>query len=292
MSETIAFSAGAKVAVRSTEEAAVLERFARLYPQLQTRARLEIERAICGCDYGSTGWATRAEAERVGELLRLKPGQRLLDLGAGSGWPGLYLAQRSGCAVVLADIPVEGMRIAAERAAMDGLSGHATAVACDGALLAFAEGSFDAIEHSDVLCCLEAKASVLAECRRVARRAARMAFTTISIAPSLSAAERQRALEAGPPFMTVSSAYCEMLAATGWRKPHRFDLTAAYGTAVEQWVKAEETSADALMPSAGSPEFAEMIAKHRRTAAAIKDGLLRRELFVTRAASGASHVCS
>jgi hypothetical protein len=84
--------------------------------------------------------------------------------------------------------------------------------------------------------------------------------------------------------MTVSSAYREMLAATGWRKPRRFDLTAAYGIAVEQWLKAEEANADALMRTAEPSEFAEMIAKHRRTAAAIKDGLLQRELFVTRAA--------
>ena len=84
--------------------------------------------------------------------------------------------------------------------------------------------------------------------------------------------------------MTVSSAYCEMLAATGWRKPRRFDLTAAYGIAVEQWLKAEEANPDALMQTAQPSEFAEMIAKHRRTAAAIKDGLLQRELFVTRAA--------
>jgi ubiquinone/menaquinone biosynthesis C-methylase UbiE len=268
---------------RNPEEAAILERFARLYPQLQSPARLEIERAVCGCDYGSTGWATRVEAARVGELLGLKPGQRLLDLGAGSGWPGLYLAQTSGCEVTLVDVPVEGMLIAAHRAAADGLAGKAMAVACDGARLAFGDHSFDAIEHSDVLCCLEAKSAVLAECRRVARPAARMVFSTISIAPALSASQRQRALEAGPPFMTVSSDYPEMLAATGWRKPRRIDLTGAYSAAVEKWCKAEEASTEALMQGAESSEFAEMIAKHRRTAAAIKDGLLQRELFATRA---------
>ncbi len=270
--------------MRSPEEAAMLERFARLYPQLQSPARLEIERAVCGCDYGSTGWATRAEAARVGELLRLKPGQRLLDLGAGSGWPGLYLAQASGCEVTLVDVPLEGLRIAAERAAADGLAGRALAVVCDGAHLAFCDGSFDAIEHSDVLCCLQAKAAVLAGCRRVARPSARMVFSTISIAPSLSSSERQRALEAGPPFMTLSSDYPDMLARTGWRKPRRIDLTAAYGTAVSQWLNAEEASADALMEQEASSDFAEMVAKRRRTVAAIADGLLQRELFATRPA--------
>ena len=35
---------------------------------------------------------------------------RLLDLGAGRGWPGLYLAVRTGCQVVLSDVPLEGLR--------------------------------------------------------------------------------------------------------------------------------------------------------------------------------------
>ena len=69
------------MASRSSEEVAVLERFAHQYGQGPSRARLEIERAVCGCDYGSTGWATREEAERVGKLLQLGAGMRLLDLG-------------------------------------------------------------------------------------------------------------------------------------------------------------------------------------------------------------------
>jgi ubiquinone/menaquinone biosynthesis C-methylase UbiE len=77
------------------------------------------------------------------------------------------------------------MRIAAERAAADGLAGRAWAVASDGAALPFVDASFDAIEHSDVLCCLEAKIAVLAECRRVARDAGRMVFTPYPL-PRLS----------------------------------------------------------------------------------------------------------
>jgi len=38
----------------------------------------------------------------------------------GRGWPGLYFAARSGCRVVLADLPLEGLRVAAGRAAAGG----------------------------------------------------------------------------------------------------------------------------------------------------------------------------
>jgi hypothetical protein len=40
--------------------------------------------------------------------LHLSAADRLLDLGSGRGWPGLYLAARTGCAVVLTDLPLEG----------------------------------------------------------------------------------------------------------------------------------------------------------------------------------------
>ena len=47
--------------------------------------RLEIERRVCGCDYGGTSWTTVDEARQAAGLLRLGPGKRLLDIGAGSG---------------------------------------------------------------------------------------------------------------------------------------------------------------------------------------------------------------
>ena len=91
----------------------------------------------------------------------LCPAAKLLDLGAGSGWPGLYLAQLTGCDVVMVDLPLAALRIARERAAPDGLVQRCTAVAADGAALLFRDPSFDALSHSDVLCCTPDKLGVL-----------------------------------------------------------------------------------------------------------------------------------
>ncbi len=269
---------------RSPEEAAVLARFAQQYRQAQAPVMRDIERNVCGCDYGSTSWTTQDEAERVGGLLELGAGKRLLDLGAGSGWPGLYLARKSGCDVTLADIPAEALAIAARRAAADRLSGAVWVLVSDGAMLPFKNGAFDAIGHSDVLCCLEAKISVLTECRRVIRAAGSMVFSVISIAPSLSRAEHRRAAAAGPPFKAVSSDYPGMLERTGWAMRRHFDLTAAYSAAVRQRLREEEANANALIQILDEAEFAETIARRRRTAGAIEDGLLRRELFAALAA--------
>src|SRR5688572_14513610 len=109
---------------RTPAEQARLDRFAWEYRTSQDEVMLEIERAVCGCAYGGTSWTTRQEAEQVAKLLGLKTGTRFLDIGAGAGWPGLYLARISGCHVTLADVPLEGMRIASARAAAEQLAGE------------------------------------------------------------------------------------------------------------------------------------------------------------------------
>ena len=75
---------------------------------------------------------------------------RAFDLGAGRGWPGLYLAQRSGCRVVATDIPLVALRIALARARAEALP--AWAVASSARALALRAEAFDAVVHADVLC--------------------------------------------------------------------------------------------------------------------------------------------
>jgi ubiquinone/menaquinone biosynthesis C-methylase UbiE len=266
---------------RSAEQQAMFDRLARFYDHAAHPAMVAIERTACGCDYGGTSWTTRSEAARLAALLKLGPGRRFLDIGAGSGWPGLYLARLTGCDVTLADIPVSGLRLASDRAATDRLTGECWTVAADGAALPFDNGAFDAIGHSDVLCCLEAKPSVLRECRRVIRINGRMAFTVISIAPGLSAVEHERAASAGPPFVETGIAYPVMLKRTGWEIVEKIDVTPEYKTTVRTMFGAEQAHADDLGQLWGDAEFSERMTRRRKALEAIESGLLRRELFVT-----------
>ncbi len=112
----------------------------------------EIERRVIGGDWGANGYTTRAQADQLAGGLELSAGDRLLDVGTGRGWPGLYLAARSGCRVVLADLPLEGLRVAAARAAAEGLAARASTLVAAASALPFHAHSFDAIIHTDVLC--------------------------------------------------------------------------------------------------------------------------------------------
>ena len=263
----------------SRKERELRGEFARDYQLGQTQTMLEIESAVCGCKYGGTSWTTRSEAEEIGRLLGLTPGKRLLEVGAGSGWPGLYLAQITGCDLALVDVPHEALRIAAERAVTDQLASRCWIALADGAALPFADSSFDAISHSDVLCCLKAKQSVLNACKRVLGAEGRMAFTVISIAPNLSSADYERAMESGPPFVEAPTAYTDLLEENGWAVEHHADLTSEYAESARRLLRVEEARVEELNDLLGELKVTERLTAHRATLGIIEEGLLRRERF-------------
>jgi 2-polyprenyl-3-methyl-5-hydroxy-6-metoxy-1,4-benzoquinol methylase len=134
------------------EERDTRQRFRDRYGEDRTEVVLGIERAVIGGDWGANGYTTTAQADLLGDAVGLAPGMRLLDLGAGRGWPGLYLAVRRGCDVVLSDVPFEGLRLALARADAERATGQAAAVASSARALPFRPCSFDAVVHTDVLC--------------------------------------------------------------------------------------------------------------------------------------------
>src|SRR5437764_11129173 len=212
--------------------------FSRDYELGRAAVLRELECCVLGCDYGGTSWTTRAEASRIAELLDLCGGDKLLDVGAGSGWPALFLAQTTGCEATLVDLPLTGLRVAVERAVTDGLAQRCRAVVADGAALPFDDGSFDAVSHSDVLCCLCAKLATLQACRRAARAGAKMVFSVIAPPPSLSASELEIAIASRPPFVDVPGGYDLMLRQSGWQPLTTFDITAEFAQTLRQLITA------------------------------------------------------
>ena len=111
-----------------------------------------VEKEALGSDYGATGYTTRDQADELGSLLGLDETSVLLDVGAGCGWPGLYLATRLGCRVLSTDPTEEGPRTAHDRIRRDGLGSRALALVASGGQLPVRPASVDAVTHTDVLC--------------------------------------------------------------------------------------------------------------------------------------------
>ncbi len=132
------------------EQADLFGRLRETYRLGQDPAVLEAERRVLGSDYGGHGYTTVAQARGLMEALGLGAESSLLELGAGAGWPGRFMAKTSGCRVTLADVPSEGLAAARLRATTEGID--AQVVVASGTSLPFPEAWFDAVSHTDVLC--------------------------------------------------------------------------------------------------------------------------------------------
>lgn len=267
----------------SEAEKAQTERYNTAYVQGQLPLMADINCHVCGCDYGATSWTTLREADRIAGILGLCEGKGLLDLGSGAGWPAVYFAKACGCDVVMVDLPRDGLRIAMERAARDGVAGKCRAVVGDAAALPLPDAGFEVIHHADLLCCLLRKREVLAECRRVAKPGARMVFTVISVAPDLSDADHSRAAFLGPEFIEGEAGIADLLDDTGWAVAAVHDLTADFRAATQRKLEIFAQKREALVALQGEPEVARSESMYRARMQVLADRHLLREMYVVRA---------
>lgn len=136
----------------SRDERVARRHFDDRYRIVGNRAAALVEERVIGATWGVNGYTTVAQAAELQDHLSLTPSSRLLDVGTGRGWPGLYIAQRSGCSAVGTDLPLAALKDAKARADRDALDDRCAMVVASGATLPFPQRTFDGIVHSDVLC--------------------------------------------------------------------------------------------------------------------------------------------
>ena len=260
-------------------EAANIERFYDRYRLCCSPARQAIERVVLGADYGSTGYTTRGQADMLAGHLQLQAGDRLADIGAGNGWPGIYLAERTGCTVIGTDLPYGGMASARQRAASDGLDGRAAYAVATGRHQPLQPGAFDAVVHTDVLCCLGPKLAVLRACRRLLKPGGRMAFTTIYVPDDLDVRQHRLGIRAGPWQVSTRRPYPELVAKAGFEDVVEVDVSNDYATTQRAWLEQNEAHADAMRELMSHDDFKLAQQDRRRALDAITAGLVKRSLF-------------
>jgi hypothetical protein len=128
------------------------ERFRARYAVSGAETLLAVEAEALGSDFQANGYTTMGQADELGRVLDLGPGQVLLDVGAGCGWPGVHLAATHGCAVISVDPIAEGVGVARRRGITDGMGERSWAIRANADPLPVRPGSVDAVVHADLLC--------------------------------------------------------------------------------------------------------------------------------------------
>jgi cyclopropane fatty-acyl-phospholipid synthase-like methyltransferase len=127
------------------------QRFEERYAAQASEAALIVEREVIGANVGANGYTTLRQADMLAERLHLSPQSLLLDIGCGRGWPGLYLSEKTGCRVVLSDIPLPALGTALRTSDKRAMSERVSVVRASATDAPFARHVFDAVTHTDAL---------------------------------------------------------------------------------------------------------------------------------------------
>lgn len=121
-----------------------------------------------------------ALTERLGRLIGLRPGMRVLDVAAGQGASAIHLARIFGCTVVGIDLGAANVRHATEAALAAGAGRLVTFRCGDAEQLPVADGGFDAVICECAFCTFPAKTRAAAEFRRVLAPGGRVGLSDLT----------------------------------------------------------------------------------------------------------------
>lgn len=121
-----------------------------------------------------------ALTEQLGTLIGLGPGQRVLDVAAGTGTSAIFLAERFGCEVVGIDYGRDSVALANAAASEAGLASRVRFEQGDAERLPFEANNFDAVICECAFCTFPNKTTAAAEIARVLRPGGRLGLSDLT----------------------------------------------------------------------------------------------------------------
>lgn len=118
--------------------------------------------------------------KRLGTLLDLGPGKRLLDVAAGKGASAILLAQQYGCEVTGVEYSHDLVREATRAAEAANVADRVCFEQGDAERLAFADEQFDAVMCECAFCTFPNKKAAAGECARVLRPGGSMGLADLT----------------------------------------------------------------------------------------------------------------
>jgi ubiquinone/menaquinone biosynthesis C-methylase UbiE len=121
------------------------------------------------------------ELQKIVRALRLRAGDRVIDLACGAGGPGLFVARRERARLVGIDFSRVGIRLAAQRAIDEAV--EADFVVAEASATAVADARAQGVLSVDALQYLPDKRAALREVGRVLAPGGRLAFAAFELDP-------------------------------------------------------------------------------------------------------------
>ncbi|MEK7326840.1 MAG: methyltransferase domain-containing protein [Chloroflexota bacterium] len=118
--------------------------------------------------------------ERLGTLLELGPGRRMLDVASGKGASAIHLAQRFGCEVVGVDYGAQSIAEAISAAERAGVADKVRFRHGDAESLPFGDAEFDAVICECAFCTFPDKRTAALEFARVLKPGGRVGLSDLT----------------------------------------------------------------------------------------------------------------
>jgi SAM-dependent methyltransferase len=159
----------------------------RAYPGSPTLRRIWREGTGEPEQLDQISFVTIAELRRLIELLPISPGATLLDLGCGTGGPGLWLAGQCGAQLIGVDISAVAIAVATERAQRQHPGDSASFRVARLDRIGLADQTVDCAISIDALQYAPDKLAVLREAARLLRPGGQLGLTTFELDPTRAA---------------------------------------------------------------------------------------------------------
>jgi ubiquinone/menaquinone biosynthesis C-methylase UbiE len=134
--------------------------------------------------FAHIGFLTVPEAQRLRELLQIRPGEALADLACGAGGPGLWMARESGTSLIGIDPSAAGLAAARQRARDAGLAGRTRFQHGTFEQTNLAGGAAGALMSVDAFQYAPGKRAAFAEFARIMRPGARAGIICFEVDPA------------------------------------------------------------------------------------------------------------
>lgn len=256
--------------------------YAPTYGQFAEALHTEVRRDTWGEEFGQSGWITAPEQDRFIELLGLKSGQALLDIGCGSGGPTLRFAERTGVTARGIDVHNDGIKTARRQAAERRLQDRVTFDICDATgPLQFDDGSFDAAMCVDAISHMPHHAKVVAEWARVIKPGGKLLFTNASVLTGEATHEELSVRgNFGLQVYIAPDIDDRAIEAAGLHMMIKEDTTDQVATVAHRWYEARAKREAGLRECEGNEAFERLQGFLAVASLLAREGRLRRYLYV------------